>query len=135
MYQLGNSSTTTLPSLNTARYAHGCSLFTTTTGDLQLIVTGGEGNSGKLSSVEISTKTGSGWSSFVKTDGALPEWRYWHTTILIGQKLYTVGGGASSSTYDTSILVSEDGTTWTTSATSLTTGRRSPTAVATPDLC
>ena len=135
MYQLGTSSTTILPSLNEARYYHGCTIFATTTGDLQHIVTGGYSNRGHFSSVEISTKTGSGWSSFVKTDNALPGWRLFHTTTLIGQLLYTVGGRTSSSTYDTSILVSDDGTTWTTSATSLTTGRRSPTAVATPDLC
>merc|ERR1719187_797830 len=135
LYQLGASSTTTLPSLNEARYGHGCSLFTTTTGDLQLIVTGGETFGGGLSSVEISTKTGSGWSNFVKTDNALHGGSRYHTTTLIGQKLYTVGGDTSSSDYETSILVSEDGTTWTTAATSLTTGRRYHTAVATTDLC
>jgi len=138
MYQLGASSTTTLPSLNDARSYPGCSLFTTTNGDLQLIVTGGYGSrsyNDYLSSVEISTKTGSGWSSFVKTDNALPGWRLYHTTTLIGQKLYTVGGWTSSSNQESSILVSDNGTTWTTSATSLTTGRRRHTAVATTDLC
>ena len=136
LYQLGASSTTPLPSLNEARHFHGCSLFTTKNGDLQLIVTGGKrSQSGYLSSVEISTKTGSGWSSFVKTDNALPAGRFWHTTTLIGQKLYIVGGWTSSSSRDSSILVSEDGTTWTTSDTSLRTGRRHHTAVATTDLC
>ena len=132
LYQLGDSSTTALPSLNEARVYHGFSLFTTTTGDLQLIITGGYY---RLSSVEISTKTESGWSSFVRIDGALPGWRYLHTTIQIGQLLYTVGGRTSSSTHDTSILVSEDGTTWTTSTTSLTTGRSGHTAVATTGPC
>ena len=138
LYQLGDSSTTPLPSLNEARYWHGCSLFTTTTGDLQLIITGGRKGSGEsdgLSSVEISTKTESGWSSFVMTNNALPGYRDSHTTTQIGQLLYTVGGYTSSSSYESSILVSDDGTTWTTSATSLTTGRRYHTAVATTDLC
>jgi len=134
LYQLGASSTTTLPSLNVARYSHGCSLFTTTTGYIQLIITGGR-NSDYLSSVEISTKTGSGWSSFVKTDNALPAGRDSHTTTQIGQLLYTVGGRTSSSSYDTSILVSQDSKTWTTSVTALTTGRSWHTAVATTDLC
>ena len=135
LYKLGDSSTTTLPSLNDARSYPGCSLFTTTNGDIQLIVTGGSSRSSILSSVEISTKTGSGWSSFVKTDNALPGWRYRHTTTLIGQLLYTVGGETSSSSYESSILVSDDGTTWTPSSTTLTTGRRGHSAVATTDLC
>ena len=138
MYQLGDSFTTTLPSLmNEARGYHGCSLFTANNGDFQLIITGGyNSNSGRLfSSVEISTKTGSGWSSFVKTDNALRGWRYSHTTTQIGQLLYTAGGQTSSSSTETSILVSDDGTTWTTSTTSLTTGRRYHTAVATTDQC
>jgi len=136
LYQIGASSTTTLPSLNEARYGHGCSLFTTTTGETQLIVTGGQRSwNSYLSSVEISTKTGSGWSSFVKRNNALPEYRFGHTTTLIGQLLYNVGGFSSSSSYESSILVSEDGTTWTTSATALTTGRSYHTAVATTDLC
>merc|ERR1712061_870675 len=40
MYKLGDSTTTTLPSLNVPRWEHGCSLFTNTNGDIQLIVTG-----------------------------------------------------------------------------------------------
>ena len=135
MYQLGDSSTTTLPSLNDARSYHGCTIFTNNNGKIQLIVTGGAGLSGHLSSVEISTKTGSGWSSFTKTEDALPEWRLAHTTTQIGHLLYTVSGLTSSSSYDTSILVSEDGTTWTTSTMTLTPGRYYHTAVATTDLC
>jgi hypothetical protein len=139
IYKLGDSSTTTLSSLNDARSYHGCTLFTTKNGDLQLIVTGGSGGASGgvgLKSVEISTKTGSGWSSFVKTNDALPGTRSKHTTTQVGHLLYTVAGaveGASST--DTSILVSDDGTNWNTSSTTLTLGRQYHTAVATTDLC
>ena len=121
--------------MNEARYGHGCSLFTLTTGDMKLIITGGYTTLiGMLSSVEISTKTGSGWSSFVKTDNALPAGRWFLRTTLVRQLLYTVGG-ITSSIYEARILVSEDGTTWTTSTTTLTTGRHAHTAVAIADLC
>ena len=107
MYKTGDSTTTTLPSLNKARDNHGCSLFTTSNGDIHFIVTGGlhrwYAGGYTTSSVEISTKTEAGWSNFVRTDNALPGWRSHHTTTQIGHLLYTVGGIPSSSGYETSI--------------------------------
>jgi len=141
VYRVGEATSTTLDSdLQQGRFIHGCSLFNNTNGDVQYVVTGGENTAGdRFDSVEIATKTGTTWSAFTKTENALPEPRWRHTTTKIGDYLVTVGGGTDNDNPDTpsgSIVVSDDeGTTWTTSGIGLTTDRMGYSAVPTTDWC
>ena len=135
-YQLGNSSSTTRPSMTTPRSEHACSLFTKNNGDITLIVSGGGTSGGNLVSVETLTKTSAGWGSWSKISDLPGEEYFRHVMVYSGELLYIIGGHSSSSAQEDSILESADGgTTWTTSTTSLATGREQPTVVPTNFLC
>ena len=98
-----------------------------------MVVAGGWGHEGRLSSVERMTRSETGvWSSWTAI-GRLPSGRYLFGMTTVGNGIVAVGGITTVS--EDSVLMSVDGETWEETEYTLGVGRYGFTMISTENIC